>query len=64
MQQFQNDFFKFTEQLREVELLKQKYEKACIDNAAESKKLRRVFKMMLARLRLEYSLEVSQLISF
>ena len=64
VQQFHNDFIKFTEQLREVELLKQKYEKACTDNAAETKKLRRVFKLMLARLRLEYTLEVSQLVSF
>ena len=64
VQQFHNDFIKFTELEREVELLKQKYEKACADNAAETKKLRRVFKMMLVRLRPGYSLEVSQLISF
>ena len=50
VQQFKKDFLKFTEQLREVDLLKQKYEKSCSDNIAETKKLRRVFKLILARL--------------
>ena len=49
VQQFNKDFLKFTEQLREVDLLKQKYEKSCSDNIAETKKLRRVFKLILAR---------------
>ena len=55
VQQFNKDFLKFTEQLREVDLLKQKYEKSCSDNIAETKKLRRVFKLILARL---YSLSL------
>ena len=63
VQQFNKDFLKFTEQLREVALLKQKYEKSCSDNIAETKKLRRVFKLILTRLYSFTQRMVSQTVS-
>ena len=60
VKQFHTDFIKFDEQLREERLLKQKYEKSCTDNVAEKKKLRRVFKLMLAGLRFNSGRKVSE----
>ena len=49
VEQYHVDFIKFTEQLRKTDLLKQKHEKLLTGSVAEQKKLRRVFKLMLAK---------------
>ena len=49
VEQFHTDFIKFTEQLREVDSLKQKHEKLCTGFVDEQKRLRSVFKMIFVK---------------